>query len=260
MDSLATELKNAREQKRMSLSDIADATLINVRFLEELERGNFSFLPQTYVRAFLREYASAVGLAPEAILQAYDAAGDISPATAPPAPSTPPPLAPAVSTPVPAPKPGRQINPTTALVALVVIGVLAVVVAVWNIMETDSPAAVREIPFDQIRAEHERSSASDSGAVAIVPPPAATRDTLVLTAVAMDSIWMQLTIDNAAVRNVYMKPGSKNSWRAANRFLLTLGNAGAVEFTLNKKPLGKLGKPGAVVKNVELSHATLARK
>ena len=55
MESPVTELKKAREQKGMSLSDIADATLINIRFLEEIERGNFSFLPETYIRGLLRE-------------------------------------------------------------------------------------------------------------------------------------------------------------------------------------------------------------
>jgi len=256
MDSLATELKKAREQKRLTLTDIADTTLINVRFLEELERGNFTFLPRTYVRAFLREYALTVGLTPEAVLRSFDAEGPapepsapVTPAASPELPATPPP-----------PPAERKINPSLALGALITIGVLAVVVAVWNILDTDTPAAVREIPFERIQAEHERKAAADTATIAIVPPAAAVRDSLVLTAATSDSVWVQLGIDNATVRNLHLKPGHRYLWKAANRFLLTVGNAGAVEFTLNKKALGKLGKPGAIVKNLELNHATLAGK
>lgn len=260
MESPVTELRNARERRGMSLSDIADATLINVRFLEELERGNFTFLPQTYVRAFLKEYATTVGLSPEEILRSYDAQ------TSPPPPPAP---VPENTVPLPAPAPvaapqkkdGPQIHPTMALVALVVIGVLAVAVALWNIMDTETPTAVREIPFDAVRKEQERSLATDSTAPAAALQTApATGDTLLLTAVASDSVWIQVVIDNATTRNILLKRDGSSSWKAARRFLLTLGNAGAVEFTLNKKRLGKLGKAGTVLKNVELNHSTLIQK
>jgi hypothetical protein len=135
-----------------------------------------------------------------------------------------------------------------------------VVVALWNILDTETPAAVREIPFDRIQAEQERKAAADTATSAITPQAAAVRDTLVLTAVTSDSVWIQLAIDNAAVRNLHLKPARRVTWKAATRFLLTIGNAGAVDFTLNKKALGKLGKPGTVVKNLELNHATLAGK
>jgi cytoskeletal protein RodZ len=261
MDSLATELKNAREQKGMSLSDIADATLINIRFLREIEQGNFSFLPQTYVRAFLREYAAMVGLDPDSVLRSFESTGSAPPSQATatsPLPAPPPAVIPAPS--VEESGNGKRINPTRAWIAIVVFTVLTAIVVIWNTMDSNTATAVREIPFDQIRAEQERKAAADTGGAPLASQRPAVRDTLVLTAVATDSVWVQVGIDNAAPRNLFLKPGSRNTWRAAGRFLLTLGNAGAVEFTLNKKALGKLGKPGSVAKNVELNHATLTRK
>lgn len=257
MESPVTELKKAREQKGMSLSDIADATLINVRFLEEIEHGNFSFLPQTYVRAFLREYALIVGLSPDDVLRTYESRNAPVPASREPdAPTPGPPPSPPADR-----KEKEPINPTLALVALVVIGVLAVVVALWNIMDTETPAAIREIPFDSVRQEQARGLATDSGkAVAAKQPAPALHDTLVLTAVASDSVWIQVVIDNTAPRNIFLKQDGRRTWKAAKRFALTLGNAGAVEFTLNKKQLGKLGKAGSVLKDIELTHSTLTQK
>ena len=60
LQEFGTFLRDKRELKRISLSDISAFTRINQRFLEAIESGNFSVLPQTYVRAFLREYAEAV--------------------------------------------------------------------------------------------------------------------------------------------------------------------------------------------------------
>ena len=54
MNVFFQELKRAREAKRLSLADIADRTLINIRHLEAIERGDTSILPETYVRAFIR--------------------------------------------------------------------------------------------------------------------------------------------------------------------------------------------------------------
>src|SRR4051812_46674247 len=57
------ELKRARETRARSLDDIASQTKINRRHLESIESGDLSRLPQgPYVKAFLREFARAVGI------------------------------------------------------------------------------------------------------------------------------------------------------------------------------------------------------
>jgi hypothetical protein len=60
---LATDLKQARTARSRSLDDIASQTKINRRHLEAIEAGDLSRLPQgPYVKAFIREYARAVGV------------------------------------------------------------------------------------------------------------------------------------------------------------------------------------------------------
>lgn len=53
MDSVLQELKLTREAKHLSLTDVSDATLINANFLDAIEQGNTTVLPQTYIRAFI---------------------------------------------------------------------------------------------------------------------------------------------------------------------------------------------------------------
>ncbi len=66
--SFGEELRQARLAKGRSLDEIASSTKIHRRHLEAIEAGDPSRLPQgPYVKAFVREYARAVGLViPEA--------------------------------------------------------------------------------------------------------------------------------------------------------------------------------------------------
>lgn len=62
-------LKEAREEKGFTLDNIQEKTKIQKRYLVAIEQGDFNALPgKFYVRAFIREYAEAVGLDPEVIL------------------------------------------------------------------------------------------------------------------------------------------------------------------------------------------------
>ena len=61
--SVGERLRAAREQKKLSLVNIADQTRIPLRHLQNLEAGDWSSLPApTYTIGFAKSYASAVGL------------------------------------------------------------------------------------------------------------------------------------------------------------------------------------------------------
>ena len=61
--SVGERLRSAREDKKVSLEEIAAQTRIPRRHLESLEAGDWDKLPApTYTIGFARSYASAVGL------------------------------------------------------------------------------------------------------------------------------------------------------------------------------------------------------
>ncbi len=73
MSDLGARLKQARTTKGVALRDIAAATKISVVALEGLERSDFSRLPGgIFSRAFVRAYAEAVGLDPEAAVAEFN--------------------------------------------------------------------------------------------------------------------------------------------------------------------------------------------
>ncbi len=59
-------MRQAREQRGVTLRQIADATKISVSQLEALERNDISRLPGgIFSRAFVRSYAAEIGVDPE---------------------------------------------------------------------------------------------------------------------------------------------------------------------------------------------------
>src|SRR3954447_22034392 len=72
MADFGGQLKDAREQRGISLRQIATATKISMAALEALERNDFSRLPGGILsRAFVRAYALEVGLDPEQTVQDF---------------------------------------------------------------------------------------------------------------------------------------------------------------------------------------------
>ncbi len=72
MAELGTRLKEARLSKGYSLDDLQEITKIQKRYLVGIEEGNYSIMPGSfYVRAFIKQYAEAVGLNAEEILETY---------------------------------------------------------------------------------------------------------------------------------------------------------------------------------------------
>lgn len=70
---IGSRLKEAREAKKLSLEDVQGKTKIQTRYLDAIEKGNFDIMPGAfYVRAFIKEYASAVGLDPEKLMEEHN--------------------------------------------------------------------------------------------------------------------------------------------------------------------------------------------
>ncbi|MGX1430545.1 cytoskeletal protein RodZ [Cytobacillus horneckiae] len=72
LTELGNRLKEARLEKGMSLDDLQTATKIQKRYLVGIEEGNYSLMPgKFYVRAFIKQYAEAVGINHEELLEEF---------------------------------------------------------------------------------------------------------------------------------------------------------------------------------------------
>lgn len=71
-------LRDQREARGLSVEDIERQIRIRRAYIEAIEAGRFDLLPgAAYITAFLRAYASHVGLEPEKVLTAYQLSGAV---------------------------------------------------------------------------------------------------------------------------------------------------------------------------------------
>lgn len=72
MTELGARLKEARTAKGYSIDDLQEITKIQKRYLSSIEEGNYATMPGAfYIRAFIKQYAEAVGLNGDELLEMY---------------------------------------------------------------------------------------------------------------------------------------------------------------------------------------------
>jgi len=66
------ELKKQRNVKKITLEEISEYTKINIQYLDALENGDFSILPNVYSRLFLKSYCDYIGADYKKALDEYE--------------------------------------------------------------------------------------------------------------------------------------------------------------------------------------------
>src|SRR5499426_3700514 len=73
MATLGQQLKQSREEKGISLQEIAESTHISIRFLQAIENDSYDVLPGgVFNRAFVRKFAKQVGFDEEEAVKLYE--------------------------------------------------------------------------------------------------------------------------------------------------------------------------------------------
>jgi hypothetical protein len=281
LNKLGEELKEARVKLDVTLQQMSLKTRIDIKFLEGLENGNFSFLPELYVKAFLKEYCAFVGLDTAAVLKKYELAKQGKSFEEPP-----PPAAAAIEpkqeikqevkkeVPKPAPKNNAPVptfdavpnepasdsgsassNRQSILIASVIGGVIVVIAIVYFVFfNNSSDIIVPEKPFEEVVKqqdkyyEDESSSTADRDSAGMT---AVTGDSLKLYIRATDTSWVKILLDDKRSDEFIMFPGSRKTLSAVSNYKITFGKSYAVKLELNGKPLDY--KPG----NTKVAHVMI---
>jgi len=147
MSGAGDMLRLARESRGVALEEAATETHIRSEYLTALEAGNFAELPgEVYTRGFLRNYAVYLGLAPAAVIAAYEARNDTARKRASPTRATP---AAAPPTRRPAPIRIQSLSPTPVNTRvrygpnIRLLGLFAVVVLLVAVLATNLISGVR---------------------------------------------------------------------------------------------------------------------
>jgi cytoskeletal protein RodZ len=260
LEEIGQELKKKRVERQISLMDISAETRVNLKFLEAIERGNFAILPQTYVRAMIREYAAHVGLDPVEMMGAYDLARGEKHEKHHVTSSSPATLEASLA-------PTQEAGGSAPLARQLLFGgiILAAIVIVVLIIRPGSPTVQPpqnpEVAFDSVIRENEAVSVKRDSITAFVPKPTPVLptpvDSLRLEMLTRDTVWINLLIDGKRSEQYLVPPNRKKFFIAKDQFSITMGNAGGAVFSLNGKELPPLGRRGAVIRNTVINLASL---
>lgn len=230
---IGEKLRNARQEKGYSFEYLEETTKIRAKYLEALENERFDILPgQVYAKAFLRTYAKYLGLDVDEIMAEFKEENKEEP----------------IEVSAPEPKPEIKDNSkkwhyVVAAVAIVALFAFKSLYGVGN--QSEDKSAVP--PTSQQQTAQQKSSPPSPKQEAQTETSKPADGVRVVLKVTDNQSWMQVVADGNTVFTGLVNPGEMKDFKAQEKILLHVGNAGAVEVNVNGKDLGRLGKNGQVV-------------
>jgi hypothetical protein len=246
---LGKKLREARERRGVSLRQIADRTKIAVSVLEGLERNDISRLPGgIFGRAFVRSFATEIGLDPEATIQEFIVQFPQDSVTAGHPRSKPIVDNDALE------NDRRMVSTVLRLVGLAVPIAAAVMYLSMAERGTGPVAAARSAIAGIARSAAGRSAATPPpGAVKDAARPAApvvgtAADELVTVALTVTRpSWVSAIVDGETEVDRLVQPGEQRTLQVRRELVLTTGDAGGLEIVVNGVTARPLGKDGEAV-------------
>ena len=261
--SIGQRLKQAREERNITVEDVARRTNIRQRFLEAIDSDDLTTIPSSHQRLFVREYAKCVGVDPDEVLAelpevspvvvAPEAMGEQAAYGSPSAVSDRHEYREILDRIASSGGKLRSVtgNPVFMLIGTATVLLLAVAVYyfVWGddastggdgMAHVDTTGSQTEI----LSAPELTDSASATQAV-----DTESGDSLTLEGRATARVWYTIVMDGKRSETGTLDSGMVKTWRAFDAFKVSLGNAGGLQLLLNDRALGTLGPASTVVRS-----------
>jgi cytoskeletal protein RodZ len=242
--TVGERLRAAREEKGLSLEDVAAQTRIPQRHLASIEVGDWDNLPApTYTVGFAKSYASAVGL------DRNDIGSDLREEMGGQrfAASSADVFEPA--------------DPARTMPKSLVLGAILAVIVLIGVMSWLNNRSLDETNEPQAEASNPAPPAAKPAApaTAAAPTPQSTQGPVVLT--ASEPVWLQVSEKGGATLfSGMLQPGQTYAVPAtATAPVLKTGKPEALRASVGNTVAGPLGPPATTVSNVSLLGADLIK-
>jgi cytoskeleton protein RodZ len=267
LDALGSLLRQTREARGLTLTEVANDTFIRSQYLQALEQADLSRLPEpVYAQGFLKRYADYLGLDGETLSRRA------FPLLSTKTPHAPAPFATASDQPAFALRPLHLWAAYVVLIVLAVGGLSALLDGTGNpfgrwlvSLQTASregsnrqPAAVtspdRSLPEAQPTARQLFPTLDQWTRIQGVFPEVleAYSGGMGQKPVRLDirvverPSWLRVIADGQTVFEATLQPGAELNWEAEQSIVLRTGNAGGILVTFNNRDLGVMGQFGEV--------------
>lgn len=272
MGAFGEKLKKTRENKKITLDDVAVSTKISVRMLRALEEEKFNQLPGgVFNKGFVKAYARHLGLDEEKTVAEYVAASGGAPT-----PAAEDVELRAIAERKEKERQGRP--PAEMSWGWLALGLLVVALgfSVWGFYSREkqtephpvakrdpvAPPAAAVTPPEPVAQTPADSSAPSTAPAASSPPAtspsapetaaasglnvqdAAYSGTFTVVVKANDDSWLTITADGKVLYQETLPALAEKSISAQKQVVLRAGNVGALEISFNGKKLPAQGEEG----------------
>lgn len=266
LDRLADQLKKARLKKGISLQQMAAITRIDFKFLEAIDNGNFGFLPELYVKAFIKQYAKAVDLDEQETIKKFEDAKagkaieddepkslleqkiEIDKTQQETEKEKLTPIYDGSSPPSKTPAKKDSLKNNLRVITYVVVIVLIGVIVFFAFFNRSSTIVVEELPYEKVLEETKNRYQVKEDTVE-PSPITISSDSLTLqfaNADSLDSAWVMVIYDDLRKEDFLLYPKNIKTVYATDNFKFTLGNSGVILLRLDNQLLNFEGKRGSV--------------
>jgi cytoskeleton protein RodZ len=244
--TVGEQLRKAREEKKLSLEDVAAQTRIPQRHLASIETADWDNLPApTYTIGFAKNYAGAVGLDRTEIgIQLREEMGGQRFASS--------------SADVFEPADPRRTMPKGLVLGAILALIVLIGVMTWlNKRSLDQGNAPQEQAASQAAAPAGPKPGAPAPSPAAAPAPASAQAPVVLTATA--PAWIQVTDEGKTLFEGMLQPGQTYAVPpTAAAPMLKAGKPEALNVTVGGAAAPAVGPPGKVTK-VSLAPSALMK-
>ncbi len=275
LKAFAEGLKRAREEAGITLERVAAKTRIDKKFLEAIERGDIDFLPELYVKAFIKQYAKVLGLDEEETLQDFLIAKEGKQIPTKEEKEAEAEKSEGLSDIIgkdeeessreeDKPKTlsytdesalkkeiadDRKKHNPVMVGGGILLGLLVIILFYVLVIEKSDEIIVEEKPYEEVLKQTNQRQVDATNNMVSEENLTAGSNELSLTITntnSNDSAWVLIVTDDISKQDFILLPKASKTVEAKNNFQFTLGNSGVIKLVLNDDELEFDGRRGAI--------------
>jgi len=265
IESVGAKLKQIRLERGISLEEVQKKTKIHLNVLRAIEGDSLSGLSPVYLKSFIKIYCQYLGLDSRQYMEEKEQAvkhginaglgkklgegvkkGEAGIGKEKPVVALRRPL-----------RINKIIIPAVFAVIglLVIFGLIKVVSLTYHKLSSSKKSAPLLVSAavenkNRVKAEKNAGNTRQRAVYASLKPRKNSVSGLVLGIFARDRCWVSLKSDGHPVFRGMLAKGRFESWKAEEKFELSLGDAGAVQVQINDQRFPNLGRKGRALKNI----------
>lgn len=255
LNKFANELKKSREKTEITLQNLSARSRLDIKFLQAMENGDFSFLPEIYVKAFIKDYAKFIGLNVDETIKKYEAAKkgidytEIEEEEIKEVEKEIKVKKTDQKEKIFVDKKNKTVNnkntPTffsdkknIKLIVFAGVGLVVIILSIILISSNNNPEIiVQEKPYEEVRNETQQRYIENNTA-----NPNKNIENLVLQISATEKSWIKVKSDLSEPKEFTMFPGNSVNLNSKEKFVMIIGNSGGITMNLNGNKLDFVGQ------------------